>query len=79
MTPARLPMAASISHTVIEGEKGENGTRSSAETEMDGGKWKRWSDGEENCQSVKQRKPRKRKALENERRCEDWGSDFQVT
>lgn len=60
-------MPASIPHTVIEGEKEENGTQSSAETDMDGGKWKRWSDGEENCQSVKLRKAREKEPLESER------------
>lgn len=46
---------------------------------MDGGKWKRWSEGEKNCQSVKLRKPREKKPLENERLCGDRKSDFQVT
>lgn len=31
---------------------------------MDGGKWKRWSDGEANCQSVELRKRGERKRLE---------------
>lgn len=64
----RSAAAASIPCTLAEGEKGENDTQSTAETKMDDGKWKRWSDGEANCQSVELRGRGEKKPPGNERR-----------
>lgn len=62
-----------IPHTVTEGEKGGNGTQNSAETDMDGEKWKRWRGDGEDCQSVKLRGSKRE---ESQRRCEDGKSGF---
>lgn len=74
----RPPAAASVPHTLAEGEKGENETRSTVETKMDGGKWKRWSDGEANCQSVELRKRGEKKRLEMSAVMKTGGLDWQV-
>lgn len=50
--------------TLAEGEKGENETQTTVDTKMDGAKWKRWSDGEANCQSVRLRKRGEMRPLE---------------